>query len=428
MNIKELYQLFRKHPSISTDSRNIKPKSIFFALKGENFNGNAFAENALESGAAFAVVDEEKYYKDDRFILVGNVLETLQQLAIEHRKNLNIPFIGITGTNGKTTTKELVHAVLGKKYKTAATKGNLNNHIGVPLTILEINESHEIAIIEMGANHPGEIAELCDIADPDYGIITNIGMAHLEGFINIYNIIDTKTALYRHVEKKNGKIFINSENELLISQSERNNKIFYGGRDECLVKGKIMEMSPYIRLGWGLNFENLIQTKLFGKYNFENILAAICTGVYFGVHHRLINEAITEYTPNNNRSQIEYRNGNVLILDAYNANPTSLAASIENFAELKNQNKYVIIGDMGELGENSEVEHTKIIELIKEKKIENVILVGKIFSKVNSEKGYICFSSSGEGKEYFLKNKINNAFVLIKGSRYMQLEKIAEVL
>lgn len=428
MNIKNLYELFNKYPSVSTDTRNIKPGSIFFALKGENFNGNAFAEKALLSGAVFAVVDEEKYVKDDRFILVNDVLDTLQQLALEHRKNLKIPFIGITGTNGKTTTKELFNIVLSKNFNTASTKGNLNNHIGVPLTILDINKNHEIAIIEMGANHPGEIAELCNITDPDFGIITNIGKAHLEGFLNIDNIIDTKTALYRHIKNKGGKIFVNCDNDLLFSLSEGTNRILFGSGDDSTIKGKILEMSPFITLGWGDNFENIVKTKLFGKYNFENILAAVCAGVYFGVSNNDINAAISEYTPNNNRSQIELRNGNTLILDAYNANPTSLSASLENFSDLKSKNKIVIIGDMGELGVNSDDEHKIILDIIKSKPFTQVFLIGKIFSKINTHNNFICFESADEGRQYFIKNKFFNSYILVKGSRFMQLEKIAEVL
>lgn len=428
MNIEELYKLFLKHKTVSTDSRNVKKDSIFFSLKGENFNGNLFAQKAIESGAALAVVDEKEYCTDEHFVLVEDALKALQQLAIIHRNKLKIPFIGITGTNGKTTTKELVNAVLSKKYITSATKGNLNNHIGVPLTILDIKPTDEIAIIEMGANHPGEIEDLCNIANPDFGIITNIGKAHLEGFLNFENIINTKAALYRHIKNKGGKLFVNSDNKILVSLSESNDRLLYGTGENCMIQGKVLEMSPYIKLAWGENFNNEIQTRLFGKYNFENILAAIITGVYFNVDSKLINEAISDYSPSNNRSQVEFRNGNTLILDAYNANPTSLSSSLENFAELKNDNKNIIIGDMGELGLNSNEEHLKILNLIKTKGFNKVFLIGKIFCSLNSDQKNICFETAEEGKEYFLKNKISNALVLIKGSRYMQLEKIAGVL
>jgi UDP-N-acetylmuramoyl-tripeptide--D-alanyl-D-alanine ligase len=428
MTIEELYKLFQKHPLVSTDSRNVIKDSLFFSLKGENFNGNIFAKKALESGAAYAIIDEAEYQISEQYILVENVLIALQQLAILHRKTLKFPFIGITGTNGKTTTKELAFAVLSKKYRTSATKGNLNNHIGVPLTILAINNTDELAIIEMGANHPGEIAELCEISDPDYGIITNVGKAHLEGFLSLENIIKTKTALFRHIENKGGEVFVNIDNPLLVSFSKKNKRILYGTSDNGLVKGKILEMSPFIKLAWGSQFENTINTKLFGKYNFENIMAAVCLGVYFNVPKEMINEAISEYTPRNNRSQVEFRNDNILILDAYNANPTSLSAALENFSELKSDNKIVIIGDMFELGENKEEEHLKIIELLKSKNFDNVYLVGKIFKSVNLEKRYICFETSDEGREYFIANKTINSLIIVKGSRGIQLEKIAEIL
>ena len=428
MDINELYEIYLRHPVICTDSRNIEKGSIFFSLNGANFNGNSFSEKALESGAAFAIIDEEFYKKDDRYILVNNVLETLQKIAAYHRKQLNIPFLGITGTNGKTTTKELILSILNKKYKTAATKGNLNNHIGVPLTILSIKKSDEIAVIEMGANHIGEIAELCEICDPDYGIITNIGKAHLEGFKNIENIVKTKTALYKYIEKKNGKVFVNSENNLLMSLSEKNDRITYGVYNNCYLRGEIVDMSPYINLSWSDKHENLIKTQLFGKYNFENILAAICVGKFFNVDENLISEAISEYKPANFRSQIEFTEKNTLVLDAYNSNPTSLSTSIESFSDISNDIKVVIIGDMLELGENEEKEHLEILNLIHKKSFSRVFLVGKIFTKINNNSDYVCFKTSEDARNYFLKEKILDSLILIKGSRGIQLEKIIDVL
>jgi UDP-N-acetylmuramoyl-tripeptide--D-alanyl-D-alanine ligase len=429
MNTEEIYKIFQLHPFISTDSRKITPDSVFFALKGENFNGNVFAEQAINDGAAYAIIDDANYKSSDRIILVENALKTLQELAVFHRNNLKIPVIGITGTNGKTTTKELINAVLSKKYKTLATFGNLNNHIGVPLTILSITNEHEIAIIEMGANHIGEIGELCDISKPDFGIITNIGKAHLEGFGGIDGVIETKRDLYKAIEKKNGKVFVNFNNDLLMSLSANIDKITYGENLNVYCKGEILSANPFVKINYTCN-ETIdeIHTQLVGKYNFENILAAVTVGMYFDVSKANIKDAIESYQPDNSRSQVVKTESNTIFLDAYNANPTSLEASIRNFSDINADNKALIIGDMLELGKHSEVEHKRIIEIIEEEKFSTVLLVGEIFSGICNNPLWYCFDSSENAREWIMKNPINDSFVLIKGSRGIKLEKVLNVL
>jgi UDP-N-acetylmuramoyl-tripeptide--D-alanyl-D-alanine ligase len=429
MNTEEIYKIFQLHPFISTDSRKITPDSVFFALKGENFNGNVFAEQAINDGAAYAIIDDANYKSSDRIILVENALKTLQELAVFHRNNLKIPVIGITGTNGKTTTKELINAVLSKKYKTLATFGNLNNHIGVPLTILSITNEHEIAIIEMGANHIGEIGELCDISKPDFGIITNIGKAHLEGFGGIDGVIETKRDLYKAIEKKKGKVFVNINNDLLMSLSANIDKITYGENLNVYCKGEILSANPFVKINYTCN-ETIdeIHTQLVGKYNFENILAAVTVGMYFDVSKANIKDAIESYQPDNSRSQVVKTESNTIFLDAYNANPTSLEASIRNFSDINADNKALIIGDMLELGKHSEVEHKRIIEIIEEEKFSTVLLVGEIFSGICNNSLWYCFDSSENAREWIMKNPINDSFVLIKGSRGIKLEKVLNVL
>jgi UDP-N-acetylmuramoyl-tripeptide--D-alanyl-D-alanine ligase len=338
MSIEEIYSLFLKHPAICTDSRKAEKYGIFFSLKGDNFNGNAFAEIALENGCKYAFIDEAVYYKDNRYIIVENALNTLQELAKHHRSKLKIPVIGITGTNGKTTTKELIKAVLEKKFNTLATEGNLNNHIGVPQTILKITGKTEIAIIEMGANHIGEIAELCKISKPDHGIITNIGKAHLEGFGSFEGIVKAKKELYDHIEQNNGLLFVNKDNQLLSEMASRIKKITYGKSASADHTGSIKNTEPFIEIVWKNTATNktfLIKSKLVGAYNFENIMAAVAIGSYFEVDVSLIKEAIEAYTPSNNRSQIIKSSNNTIIMDAYNANPSSMEAAINNFALTK---------------------------------------------------------------------------------------------
>lgn len=424
--IKSLYKLFINHPTITTDSRNCPEGSIFIALKGASFNGNAFAKKAIDSGCEYAVVDEEKYAVNKKTILVKNGLKALQKLAIEHRKHLNIPVIGITGTNGKTTTKELVTAVLSKKYNVLSTQGNLNNHIGVPLTLLRIKPEHDIAIIEMGANHPGEIKDLSEIADPDYGIITNIGKAHIEGFGSIEEIIRTKTALYKHIKAKNGTIFINADNEYLTKEADNIKKVEYSLSNKTGIYGNIDNNSPFLEVTFYTgNKEFFTYTKLIGKYNLENILAAVCIGNYFKVSGIDIANALCEYTPQNNRSQLKETGKNTLIIDAYNANPTSMKAALENFNEIKAEHKAAILGSMGELGPESHEEHRKIIEQLKSSGIEKIMLIGKEF---DSCKEFKIFPDTGETKKFLLKNPLNGYYILIKGSRANKLEEIIDIL
>ena len=430
MKISDLYDIYKKFPVISIDTRNIEKDSIFFALKGENFNANTFAEKAIQNGASYAVIDEKEYRKDERYILVDNVLYCLQQLAVYHRKQLNIPFIGITGTNGKTTTKELINAVLSAKYKTLATKGNLNNHIGVPLTILSVSNEHEMAVIEMGANHIGEIGELCEISKPDFGIITNIGKAHLEGFGGIDGVIKTKNDLYLAVNQNNGKLFVNSDNKLLMSLSENFERVCYGTSDTDYCKAKLLNNSALLNLEYWKNnlYVSEIQTNLVGDYNFENVLAAITVGLNFNVDALQIKAALENYIPGNNRSQIIKKNNNTIILDAYNANPSSMEASIKNFAKIDAENKVLIIGDMLELGEYTISEHQYIINLVDNLNFKDIILVGNVFCEVCKNPDYKCFKNSLEAKGWLAKNPFYNSTILIKGSRGIKMEEVLDVL
>jgi len=420
-NIKELYDKFVQFPFICTDTRKIIPNSIFFCLKGENFDGNLFVYEALEKGAKFVVTENKNLPESINIIVVDNVLETLQQLAAYHRSLLNIPVIGITGTNGKTTTKELISSVLSKKFNTAFTQGNLNNHIGVPLTLLSITKEHEIAVIEMGANHVGEIEELCRITQPDYGIITNIGKAHLEGFGSIENIIETKTALYRAAKV----IFVNGEDEVLMRCVVRGVRcevrgeryVVYGKNTE--MDGEVVTMNPYLVINlWGKK----IQTLLTGNYNLNNILAAAAIGKYFGVPKQDICDTIAEYRPQNNRSQIIKNNTNTIIADYYNANPTSMKAALDNFLLIETPNKLAILGDMLELGETGATEHQTIIHYCETNKLET-IFIGEEFNKQKNH--YFLFFNNVEDCNEYLKNKtIKNNLILIKGSRGIHLEKI----
>lgn len=427
--LSQIYSCYKEFPLIITDSRKAVADSIFFALRGENFNGNAFADSALENGCSYAVIDDESFYKGERYILVKDVLRTLQELAKCHRTRFNIPFIAITGSNGKTTTKELIKSVLSKKYKTLATIGNLNNHIGVPLTILSITPDIEIAVIEMGANHMGEIALLCKIADPDYGIITNIGKAHIGEFGGFENIVKAKTELFNHIRRKNGKIFIHADNQLLLNNASGIEKITYGISENNFCQCEFLEANSYVKIKF---YGNIISSNLVGKYNFENICAAICIGKFFGVSTTEIKKAIEEYIPANNRSQVVKTSRNILILDAYNANPNSMKAAIENFSEMKGNSKWIILGDMLELGQYEQEEHRNILHLIREKKLQNVILVGEKFSKAFSEIGELACIRVKNSHELIQKLqteiKINNSLVLIKGSRSIKLEEAVEFL
>ncbi len=431
MIIEKIYSLFKKNNKVCTDSRAIEKDSLFFALKGENFNGNKFAENAIKDGAIAAIIDEEEFKADERYILVEDVLTALQKLAIMYRDDLNIPFIGITGTNGKTTTKELIKSVLQQKFNVFATMGNLNNHIGVPLSVLSVEKNHEIAVIEMGANHLNEIEALCRIAQPDLGIITNIGKAHLEGFGSYEGVITAKSELYQYIKANNKSIFINKDDSLLEDISKGIKKYTYGIAENADCCGKICGFFPYVSLKWNTISDSkksyTLNSKLIGKYNFYNIMTAICIGYYFSISPDKINIAIENYVPQNNRSQLIQTKNNKIILDAYNANPDSMTAALENFAEMPSENKIVICGDMLELGNFTEKEHSEIIDVLTNCNFQSVFLVGEFFSSINNE-NYKSYKNVNELSDFLRKNPINNAIILIKGSRGIKLEGVVDVL
>ncbi|HEY0030685.1 MAG TPA: UDP-N-acetylmuramoyl-tripeptide--D-alanyl-D-alanine ligase [Bacteroidia bacterium] len=442
--IDQLYSTFLKNPLVCTDTRDIKPRAIFFALKGGNFNGNKFAEQALNAGCSFAVIDEEEYKKDERCILVKDVLTALQELAHHHRNQLTIPVIGITGSNGKTTSKELINAALSQKFNVLATKGNLNNHIGVPLTLLSITKEHEIAIIEMGANHQGEIALLCRIAEPDFGIITNIGKAHLEGFGGLEGVKKGKSELFDFIREKQfsqpdgkGKLFVHGDDEVLIELAGNAEKITYGTKKLYDIVGSIHgnKQDEFISFQWATRYNavnikksELVNTQLVGIYNYYNLLCAACVGNYFKVEDGLINKALREYTPSNNRSQLHKTKSNTLILDYYNANPSSMSLAIENFADLNQPNKMVILGDMLELGAESAAEHDAILNLLKQKNISDAILVGPLFMEAGKKSDMRTFADSEQVMKYLKEKPVKDTTILIKGSRGIQLEKVVAVL
>jgi UDP-N-acetylmuramoyl-tripeptide--D-alanyl-D-alanine ligase len=428
METHKLYQLFRQYPIVTTDSRNIPANSIFFALKGENFNGNKYAGDALAKGA-FAVIDEPEFAVDDRSILVDDVLTSIQKLARFHRDELKIPILAITGTNGKTTTKELIAAVLSEKFKINFTQGNLNNHIGVPLTILSMTPETEIGIIEMGANHIGEIKLLCDIANPDFGLVTNMGKAHLEGFGSFEGVIQTKSEMYGFLRQKGGKCFINADNALLLKQAIDLEQITYGKTDGCFLTGELattgysLVVKALFPKGW-----LYLKSKLIGDYNFENLLAAACIGKYFGVDPLLIQKALEEYTPSNNRSQLIRKEKNTIIMDAYNANPTSMMMALSNFANIQNDQKCVILGDMLELGVVSDEEHQKVVDFIESQNFSEVYLVGPQFKKAITGNKRKKFDNAELLSNYLKTQPIENKLILIKGSRGIHLEKILDLL
>jgi len=428
MNIKEIYSVYLEHSTICTDTRKIVKDSLFFALKGENFNGNTFADKALELGCSFAIVDEDIDFKSDRIIKVDDVLTCLQDLARYHRDQIKIPIIGITGTNGKTTTKELIFSVLSTKFKTFATAGNLNNHIGVPLSILSIKDEHEIAIIEMGANHPYEIAFLCTISKPNLGVITNIGKAHLEGFRNIETVTETKKALYNHLNANDGIIFYNQSNDIL-SKLEKTCKTFSYGSVDSDNKGELISSSPYLVLELlSRKGHLLVKTNLIGSYNFENVMAAVSIGHYFDIDDMNIKKALENYIPSNHRSQLIKTENNTIIMDSYNANPTSMKAAIENFTNMTFKNKSLLLGDMFELGENSDDEHRNIIKLIEDGTYTNIFLVGNHFFNIDSSISIHKFEETNQLLEYLSENKILDQIILIKGSRGMKLERCLDYL
>ena len=422
--MEQLYEFFKETSGICTDTRNIEKDSFFVALKGANFNGNKFALNALEKGAKYAIVDESEYANDSRIFLVNNGLVFLQNLAKYHRSKFDIPIIGITGSNGKTSTKELIATVLTQKFNTLSTKGNLNNHIGVPLTLLQMNKEHELAIIEMGANQHGDIAELCEIASPTHGIITNIGKAHLEGFGDLKGVVETKRALYTAVQSVTGTIFYNEDDDLLKSLLNSTTENISYGRQSAAIQGDLVELNPFIKMSWKSSryTSEILQTNMIGSYNFYNFLAAICIGYHLGVPHNLISQAVSNYQSTNNRSQVMNTERNTLIIDCYNANPTSMLSALESFKEFKHKNKIAILGDMMELGEDSHLEHQKIQAFCHDYGIKT-ILVGSIFKAMNDLTGF-------ENVEDLIGNlpKLNGSAILLKGSRSIQLEKLIPYL
>lgn len=425
MNIEALYSLYLRHRSVSTDTRKIKENDIFFALKGPNFNANAFATQALEAGAAYAVIDDANYKTDDRCIVVGDVLQTLQALARHHRRHHDIPVIGITGSNGKTTTKELLWQVLDTTYRTHATQGNLNNHIGVPLTILSWPDDIEVAIVEMGANKIGDIQELVEIAEPTHGLITNIGMAHTQGFGSLEGVIRGKSELYLHLIKHRGEVFINSQNEILRNMGKRfPNPHYYPGEDDYY-HCRFLEASPYVVLE--AEDGTMINTHLIGAYNFENIAAALCVAKYLQVPSQAANKAIAAYVPSNNRSQIIQKGSNTIILDAYNANPNSMEAALKNLISINAAHKAVILGDMNELGEYSEDAHIKIGQTVSAAKFDKAIFCGKhIKSALQSCPDAHYFGSKEDLLQYLKENPFRDTTLLIKASRGIGLETIAD--
>ena len=494
-DIDNLYQVYLRSHAVTTDSRNITPGCLFFAFKGEKFDGNAFAPQALEQGAALCVVNEKwkresgKLGDDERIVGVPDVLKTLQELACEHRRHLEIPIIGITGTNGKTTTKELVHAVLAKRYKTSATKGNFNNHLGVPLTLLSIPEGTELAIVEMGANHPGEIEFLCGISDPDCGLITNVGRAHLEGFGSFEGVVRTKTELYRHLAGKHGMVFVNADNERLMHEAEKlstipglrsvipayapDNPAFvpttiektplsmltYGKTQEADVRGTIVGsgqcvvdstreqilstthyplLTPYLHFYFevGDNVYN-VHTHLLGDYNFDNCMAAVAVGLHFGVEPWDIKEAIEEYVPSNQRSEFkETSRGNRLYLDCYNANPSSMAAAIASFStmigvkgsERTNAKCFAIIGGMHELGRDERKEHKRVVAQLAECGLERVLLVGPEWDGLTLPAEMRRFADTEEVRGWLRENPVSGATILVKGSNTNRLWTLEEIL
>ena len=443
MNIKELYQLYQQHPTITTDSRYCPEDSIFLALKGASFNGNQFAQQALEKGCAFAIVDEKECQTDKRIILVDDCLQTLKELAREHRRQYSIPVIGITGTNGKTTTKELIRSVLAEEYQVMATEGNYNNDVGVPKTLFRLDSNTEIAVVEMGASHPGDIKTLVDTAEPTSGLITNVGRAHLQGFGSFEGVCNTKGELYDYLCAHDCPIFVNRDNEHLMRMlSERTKQgnspdVYYYGQsdsEDILIRGEVIRCDPFLTFRWreqdhdaGYQSEWMeVSTHLIGAYNLDNLLAAITIGYVNDIAFEKINHALSNYVPTNNRSQLMKTEHNSLIVDAYNANPSSMKAAIDNFRLIESDKKMVILGMMGELGSVSEEEHQKVIDMLQEAHFDEVWLVGEEFQKVNSQ--YRTFSNTEEVKQALSQQKPEGMTILIKGSNANHLFELPPLL
>lgn len=443
MNIKELYQLYQQHPTITTDSRYCPEDSIFLALKGASFNGNQFAQQALEKGCAFAIVDEKEYQTDKRIILVDDCLQTFKELAREHRRQYSIPVIGITGTNGKTTTKELIRSVLAEEYQVMATEGNYNNDVGVPKTLFRLDSNTEIAVVEMGASHPGDIKTLVDTAEPTSGLITNVGRAHLQGFGSFEGVCNTKGELYDYLCAHDCPIFVNRDNEHLMRMlSERTKQgnspdVYYYGQsdsEDILIRGEVIRCDPFLTFRWREQDHDAeyqsewmeVSTHLIGAYNLDNLLAAITIGYVNDIAFEKINHALSNYVPTNNRSQLMKTEHNSLIVDAYNANPSSMKAAIDNFRLIESDKKMVILGMMGELGSVSEEEHQKVIDMLQEAHFDEVWLVGEEFQKVNSQ--YRTFSNTEEVKQALSQQKPEGMTILIKGSNANHLFELPPLL
>lgn len=444
MDIKELYNLYLQHPCITTDSRDCPEGSIFLALKGESFDGNKFALQALEKGCAFAIIDEPEYRKDDRFILVDNCLQTFKDLAREHRRQFDIPVIGITGTNGKTTTKELIAAVLQKKYNVLYTQGNFNNDVGVPKTLFRLSKEHEIAVIEMGASHPGDIKTLVETAEPTCGLITNVGKAHLQGFGSFEGVIKTKCELYDFLRSRNDSlIFINADNEHLIDQIGDEEEIWLSPystdpeKQYSCISGEVIECNPFLKFRWREPLMVLeeegrstkwhkVQTQLIGSYNIDNLLAAIAVGINFGVDRKKICEALENYVPSNNRSQMTVTAKNHLVVDAYNANPSSMQAALENFSLMQADHKMAILGQMGELGADSDKEHRQLISYLKTAGYDEVWLVGDNFQDIPCP--FRKFHDVEEVKTAIQEHCPEGYYILIKGSNSNKLFQLPELL
>ncbi len=433
MQIEQLYQIYQQFPQISTDTRQISQDSLFFALKGGNFNGNTFAKQALASGAKYVVIDEVAYQENDtQYILVEDVLTTLQRLAKHHRQLLNIPVIGITGTNGKTTTKELIYSVLSQKYQTLATKGNLNNHIGVPLTLLSIGKETEVAIIEMGANHVGEIDFLSSLAQPTMGLITNVGKAHLEGFGSFEGVKTAKGELYTYLADHQGTLFIQADNAHLLgmaSGKQFDQVIRYGASEEYDVSGKLLMADPYLQIEWKVNrgTYHTVSTQLTGSYNTENILAAIAIGLSLGLSSDQICAGVEQYTPQNNRSQVTKTARNTVIADFYNANASSMAAALTNMEIVTASKKVIILGDMFEMGAESEAEHLTVIRQAENIPVHLRVFVGKAFYAQQNSRDHF-FPTTEEAAQFLREQQLCECFILLKGSRGMAFEKLMEEL
>jgi UDP-N-acetylmuramoyl-tripeptide--D-alanyl-D-alanine ligase len=426
MTIEELYALYRQYPSVQTDTRKLQSGDLYFALKGPNFNGNAFAAQALEKGAAYAVIDEAQYAIDGKTLVVDDVLATLQQLAKHHRQQFSIPFFAITGSNGKTTTKELIHAVLSSTFRTYTTEGNLNNHIGVPLTLLKVKEDAQMAVIEMGANHQREIASYCEIALPTHGLITNVGKAHLEGFGGEEGVRKGKGELFDFIRSQGGAVLLMKDYGYLEEMSSGITQTFTYGTHDADVVGDVAQSDPFLHVAFTKGIAGTIRTLLVGTYNLPNVLAAVASGRYFRVTEANIIAAIEAYVPSNSRSQLVTKGTNKIILDAYNANPSSMKAAIENFAKSEEDNKFLVLGAMAELGHESLAEHQTLVDEISRHQWQNVLLVGGDFLKLSHP--FLSFSNPADAGLWLQQQNLQQAYLLVKGSRSMQMEKMLNYL